>query len=41
VFGCFAGYEDVNDAERLRREPPIRWTVGCPYRQSNPNIVMV
>ena len=38
VFGCFAGYEDANDAERLRHEPPIRWIVGFPCRQSNPNI---
>src|SRR3954453_19351917 len=28
VFGRLAGYEDVNDAERLRRDPAIRWIVG-------------
>jgi Transposase DDE domain group 1 len=28
VFGRLAGYEDVNDAERLRHEPAIRWIVG-------------
>jgi DDE family transposase len=28
VFGRLAGYEDVNDAERLRRDPAIRWVVG-------------
>jgi hypothetical protein len=22
------GYEDVNDAERLRRDPAMRWVVG-------------
>src|SRR3712207_2393273 len=25
VFGRLAGYEDVNDAERLRRDPAMRW----------------
>jgi hypothetical protein len=25
VFGRLAGYEDVNDAERLCRDPAIRW----------------
>jgi hypothetical protein len=28
VFGQLAGYEDVNDAERLRRDPAMRWVVG-------------
>jgi Transposase DDE domain group 1 len=25
VFGRLAGYEDVNDAERLRHDPAMRW----------------
>ena len=28
VFGRLAGYEDVNDAGRLRHDPAIRWIVG-------------
>src|SRR3954451_2808098 len=28
VFGRLAGYEDVNDAERLCHDPAIRWVVG-------------
>src|SRR6516225_8204238 len=28
VFRRLAGYEDVNDAERLRRDPAMRWVVG-------------
>lgn len=28
VFGRLGGYEDVNDAERLCRDPAIRWIVG-------------
>jgi hypothetical protein len=28
VFGRLAGYEDVNDAERLRHDPAMRWMVG-------------
>ena len=28
VFGRLAGYEDVNDAERLRYDPTMRWIVG-------------
>ena len=28
VFGRFAGYEDVNDTERLRHDPAMRWIVG-------------
>src|SRR3954466_11182483 len=28
VFGRLAGYEDVNDAERLRHDPAMRWVGG-------------
>jgi len=28
VFGRLAGYEDVNDAERLAHDPAMRWLVG-------------
>src|SRR5277367_291211 len=28
LFGRLAGYEDVNDAERLARDPAMRWIVG-------------
>ena len=28
VFGRLAGYEDVNDASRLRHDPAMRWIVG-------------
>ena len=28
VFGRLAGYEDVNDAGRLCRDPAMRWVVG-------------
>src|SRR6202171_5657157 len=28
VFGRLAGYEDVNDADRLCRDPAMRWAVG-------------
>jgi hypothetical protein len=28
LFGRPAGYEDVNDAERLCRDPAMRWVVG-------------
>src|SRR5689334_15567939 len=28
VFGRLGGYEDVNDAERLRCDPARRWVVG-------------
>ena len=28
VFGRVAGHEDVNDAERLCRDPAMRWVVG-------------
>ena len=29
VFSRLAGYEDVNDAERLRHDPAMRWVVGA------------
>ena len=28
VFGRLAGYEDVNDADRLAHDPALRWAVG-------------
>ena len=28
VFGRLGGYEDVNDADRLQRDPAKRWIVG-------------
>jgi Transposase DDE domain group 1 len=28
VFGRLAGYEDLNDADRLCRDPAMRWVVG-------------
>ena len=28
VYGRLAGYEDVNDAERLGRDPAMRWIVS-------------
>ncbi len=28
VFGRLAGYEDVNDADRLGQDPAMRWIVG-------------
>jgi hypothetical protein len=28
VFGRLAGYEDVNDADRLGRDPAVRWVFG-------------
>ncbi len=28
VFGRLAGYEDVNDAGRVRHDPAMRWIVG-------------
>src|SRR5260370_15600782 len=34
VFGRLAGYEDVNDAERLRHDPAMRWIVGGQAAQS-------
>jgi Transposase DDE domain group 1 len=35
VFGRLAGYEDVNDAERLRHDPAMRWIVGGKAAHSN------
>ncbi|MDE0808049.1 MAG: transposase, partial [Alphaproteobacteria bacterium] len=28
VYGRLAGYEDVNDADRLGHDPAMRWVVG-------------
>ena len=28
IFGRLGGYEDVNDADRLGRDPAMRWVVG-------------
>jgi hypothetical protein len=28
VFGRLGGYDDVNDADRLARDPTMRWVVG-------------
>ena len=28
IFGSLAGYEDVNDALRLRHDPAMRWIIG-------------
>src|SRR4051795_11557409 len=28
VFGRLAGYEDVNDADRLAHDPALRWIIG-------------
>src|ERR1700675_4396778 len=33
VFGRLAGYEDVNDADRLCRDPGMRWVVGGAHRR--------
>ena len=35
VFGRLAGYEDVNDAERLRHDSTMRWIVGGTAADSN------
>ena len=35
VFGRLAGYEDVNDAERLRHDPAMRWIVGGDAAQTS------
>ena len=32
VFGRLAGYEDVNDAERLRHDPAMRWVLLAAWR---------
>jgi Transposase DDE domain group 1 len=34
VFGRLAGYEDVNDAERLRHDPAMRWIVAAKRRRA-------
>src|SRR5215218_1232517 len=35
VFGRLAGYEDVNDADRLAHDPALRWIVcGCAVTQN-------
>ena len=36
VFGRLGGYEDVNDADRLGRDPAMRWVVGVALSQSRP-----
>ena len=38
VFGRLAGYEDVNDAERLAIDPAMRvwWAAGLYWRTSTP-----
>jgi hypothetical protein len=33
VFGRLAGYEDVNDALRLRHDPAMRWLIGGKARK--------
>src|SRR5215813_9854349 len=35
VFGRLTGYADVNDAERLRHDPAMRWIVGGKAAQSS------
>ena len=35
IFGRLAGHEDVNDAERLRHDPAMRWIVGDKAAQSS------
>src|SRR3984893_15541292 len=35
VCGRLAGYEDVNDAERLRHDPAMRWIVGVKAAQGS------
>src|SRR5215207_9538522 len=34
VFGRLAGYEDVNDADRLAHDPALRWIVRQPGRDA-------
>jgi hypothetical protein len=29
VYGRLAGYDDVNDAERLRHDPAMRWSIAA------------
>ena len=38
MFGRLAGYEDMNDADRLGRDPAMRWIVG--FAQSRKNTAM-
>jgi hypothetical protein len=38
VFGRLAGYEDVNDAERLRHNPAMRWIVDGNATFANPDV---
>jgi Transposase DDE domain group 1 len=39
VFGRLAGYEDVNDAERLAHDPAMRWVIrGMPDESSLDNL---
>ena len=42
VFGRLGGYEDVNDVERLGRDPAMRWIVGgkAVERQAAPSSQM-
>src|SRR6476469_3811247 len=35
VFGRLAGYGDVNDADRLCRDPAMRWRERSPSHSSN------
>ncbi len=35
VFGRLAGYEDVNDADRLRHDPAMLWIVGEKANRGN------
>ena len=37
VFGRLAGYENVNDAERLRHDPAMRWIVGGKAASDSPS----
>jgi len=37
TFGRLAGYEDVNDAERLRHDPAMRWIVAGKAAHASPN----
>jgi hypothetical protein len=37
VFVRVAGYEDVNGAKRLRRDPTMRWIVGGNARRNGPD----
>ena len=40
VFGRLAGYEDVNDAERLRHDPAMRWVDRVHARRPPRGIVL-